>query len=333
MNGFEGQKKKSFWDKPEGSAGMIFTGVALLGGGYLLYRYLPLIINILENTLYAGCLFAIVGFLIFLVMNERTRTLMSYMFQGAMRKITSVFVAVDPIGILKTYIKDLRDSMSDMEKQIQNLRGQMKILHNTIEKNEKCKLSALRKAQSIQGKNQSEFLVQSRQAGRLQKSNVSLIELYKKMELLYKVLSKMRETSEVLLRDMQNEVDIQVQQYQMSKTAYSVLGQAMKIIKGEGAGRELYDEAMDRMEQEYGQKMGEIEHFMEISKSFIDGVDLQNQAYEEKAMQMLQEWEQKGGTLLGEDKQLLLNNIQTNSLDFSNLSELEPIHLEEIYDK
>lgn len=317
---------KSFWDRDEGYTGMAILGAAVLGGGYLLYQWLPTIIKLLENTLYAGFLFGIVTFIVFLITNERTRTLFSYMFQSICRKFTGIFVAVDPIGILKTYIRDLKDSMEDMDKQIQNLKGQMGALRHTIQKNETQAKDCLSKAAMAKQKgNQQQLMIQSRQVGRLQKSNATFIKIYKKMDLLYKLLTKMRQTSDTLMQDMENEVEVQIQQYQMSRTAYAALGQAMKILKGGGAGRELFDEAMERMENEYGTKMGEIEHFMEISKSFIDGVDLENAAYEEKAMQMLQEWEQKGGTLLGEDKQLLLSNLGSQqTLDFSSM-ELEPI--------
>ena len=318
--------KKSFWDRDEGFAGMAILGASVLGAGYLVSHWLPAIIRLLENTLYAGFLFGIIAFIVFLITNDRTRTLFSYMFQSACRKITSIFVAVDPIGILKTYIRELKDSMEDMDKQIQNLKGQMGSLRHTIQKNEAQAKDCLSKAAFAKQKNnQQQLMIQSRQVGRLQKSNATFIEIYKKMDLLYKLLTKMRQTSDTLLQDMENEVDVQIQQYQMSRTAYAALGQAMKILKGGGAGRELFDEAMERMEQEYGTKMGEIEHFMDISRSFIDGVDLENAAYEEKAMQMLQEWEQKGGTLLGEDKQLLLSNLGSQTLDFSTMPELEAV--------
>jgi hypothetical protein len=325
MNDGQRTTIKSFWDRDEGYTGMFFIGMGLLTGGYLLYHWLPTIIKLLENTLYAGFLFGIIGFLVFFVVNERTRTLFRYIFQSFCRKITGVFVAVDPIGILKTYIRDLKDSMEAMDTQIQNLRGQMGALRNIIQKNDTQIKDCLNKASFAKEKNQQQVLLQSRQAGRLQKSNTTFIEIFKKMDLLYQLLTKMRQTSDTLLKDMENEVGAQIQQYQMSNAAYAALGQAMKILKGGGAGRELYDEAMERMEVEYGTKMGEIEHFMEVSRSFIEGVDLENAAYEEKAMQMLNDWEQKGGTLLGEDKQLLLSNLESTSLDFSAMTELEPV--------
>lgn len=323
MDNYGGAGKKSFWDRDEGYTGMIVAGAVALGGGYLLYHWLPAIIKLLENTIYAGCLFGVIAFAVFLAANERTRTLGSYIFQSICRKITSIFTAVDPIGILKTYIRDLKDSMGEMDEQIQNLRGQMGQLRNTIQKNAKQIQDCLSKASFAGDKNQQQFLLQTRQAGRLDKSNKTFIEIFKKMDLLYKVLTKMRETSDTLLKDMENEVTTQVQNYEMSRTAYKALSQAMKILKGGGAGRELYDEAMARMENEYGTKMGEIEHFMEMSRTFIDGVDLENAAYEQKAMQMLQEWEQKGSTILGEDKQLLLSNLESQqTLDFLTM-ELE----------
>lgn len=323
-----GTGKKSFWDRDEGYIGMVLAGAGMLGGGFLLYKFLPAIIKLLENTLYAGFLFGTVAFIVFLIANERTRTLGSYIFQSICRSITGIFVAVDPIGILKTYIRDLKDSMEEMDQQIQNLKGQMGHLRNTIQKNARQLQDCLSKASFAKDKNQQQFLLQTRQAGRLDKSNRTFIEIYKKMDLLYKVLTKMRETSDTLLKDMENEVATQIENYEMSRTAYRALSQAMKILKGGGAGRELYDEAMAHMEMEYGTKMGEIEHFMEMSRSFIDGVDLENAAYEQKAMEMLQQWEKQGSTILGDEKQLLLSNQEFSTLEFSTPNlQLEPVNV------
>ena len=49
-------KPKSFWKKPEGKTGMLFMGLLGAGGLYGLYKVLPFLIEIVENTLYLGVL-------------------------------------------------------------------------------------------------------------------------------------------------------------------------------------------------------------------------------------------------------------------------------------
>ncbi len=38
MDNFDSLKPKSFWEKPEGTTGMVFGSLLVLGGGYLLYK-------------------------------------------------------------------------------------------------------------------------------------------------------------------------------------------------------------------------------------------------------------------------------------------------------
>jgi phage shock protein A len=49
--------------------------------------------------------------------------------------MTSLFVTVDPIGILKSYVEDLQDNLGKMRSQIGKLRGQMRHLTGLMEKN------------------------------------------------------------------------------------------------------------------------------------------------------------------------------------------------------
>ena len=44
---------KTFWQKPEGKTGMVVAAGAAVGGGLLLYKALPYIIVLMENTIYA----------------------------------------------------------------------------------------------------------------------------------------------------------------------------------------------------------------------------------------------------------------------------------------
>lgn len=61
-------------------------------------------------------------------------------------------------------------------------------------------------------------------------------------------------------------------------------------------------------------KMGEIDSFIENSKGFVEGLDIQNGVYEAEAMKKLQEWEQKADSiLLGSQKQAMLEHVTNTS--------------------
>jgi len=193
-------KPKSFWQKPEGKTGMLFMGGIAAGALYVLYKALPFLINIVENTLYLGVLLAVLGALVYMILDPKMRNLISYMYKSVMRWITGIFIQIDPIGILKSYIDDLKGNLKKMNKQIASLKGQMKRLQQIMGDNKKSINSNLKLASAAKEKdNKGIMILKSRKAGRLKESNLKLDGLYKKLEILYRVLTKMYENSEILL--------------------------------------------------------------------------------------------------------------------------------------
>jgi len=319
-------KGKSFWEKPEGTTGMILLVAGILAGGVGLYKILPFIITLLQNTLYAGMLLVCVAGGVYVISDPRFRTLISYVYKSAMRAITGIFITIDPIGILKNYIQDLEDSLGAMDTQNQNLKGQMRRLQNCIETNEASRKKNLAMAKLAGEKGQkATFVLSSRKAGRLEQSNMTLQQLYNKMELLYRALRKMYEVTSVVLEDLKDEVDVQIRQHEMVKAGYSAFKNAMNILHGQGTQKELFDRTMEYLAEDFGQKVGEIEHFLEISETFIQSVDLENGIYEENAMQMFEDWEKKGDSiLLGPNDKKMLAQFSLDPNQVVNLNEPLP---------
>ena len=69
----------------------------------------------------------------------------------------------------------------------------------------------------------------------------------------------------------------------------------------------MFEQAMEVMADRVGQQVGEIERFLEVSKTFMDSIDLQNGVFEEEGMEMLEKWEKESSLILGADKQLLID--------------------------
>jgi hypothetical protein len=199
-----------------------------------------------------------------------------------------------------------------MSNQIGKLRGQMRKLSETIEQNKRQMNQNLKLAdRAKKDENRQVFVLKARKAGRLNESNMTLQALYDKMELLYRVLLKMYETSTMLIEDLESEVEIKSQERNVIRASYSAFRSAMGIIKGDPNKKELFDQAMEYLASDYGKKLGEIDHFMDVSKSFIDTVDVQNGVYEEDALKMLEAWEKKSESLLlGDQKQTMISQSE-----------------------
>jgi len=305
---------KSFWQRPEGITGMLFLGGIIAGGGYLLYKFLPVLINMTENILYLSGMLIALAVLIYMIIDPRMRNLFFYAYKGIMRWLTGLFVQIDPIGILKSYVEDLEDNLSKMSKQIGKLRGQMHVLNEIIFNNKKEIQSNLTLASKAKESNKEAVMIlKTRKAGRLQDSNIRLDDLYKKMEILYRVLTKMYENSEILKEDIADQVEVKQQEREAMLTSHSAMKSAMSVISGDPDKKYMFDMALENIADDVGKKVGEMEHFMEVSSSFMDSVDLQNGIFEEEGLKMLDKWEHEGvSLLLGNEKNVILSKANND---------------------
>ncbi len=298
-------KPKSFWSRPEGVTGTIFLAAIVGAIGFLLFTSLGAIVAFTSSLLGLVVTVLALGAIIYMVLDPKMRALVGYMYKSIMRKITGIFVTIDPIGILKNYIDDLSDNLKKMGKQIGNLRGQMRklktmMLDNTkdIEQN----LMIAKKAKQMG--NEKQLMLSSRKAARLRNSNEKYEKLHSKMSLLYKVLTKMYSNSEILLEDTKDQVKVKEQERKLIRMSHSAMKSAMNIISGNSDRRAMFDQAMEVIADDVANKVGEMEQFMELSANFMDSVDLQNGIFEEQGMKMLEEYEKKSSILLlgGEEK-------------------------------
>jgi len=309
-------KPKSFWEKPEGTTGMIFALAGLFGGGYLLFIFLPTLIVLLQNTLYAIFLGIGLFAVLYVLLDRRFRTLIWFGYQSIMRFLTSIFITVDPIGIIENYVADLKKNLANMQTQIGILRGQMQNLKNIISKNQAQSDNSLKLAEQAKKKDDTNNLaLQTRNSARLIDSNKTLQALYVRLEVLYRVLNKMSDNAEAVIQDTESEVDVRKREYEAIKTGTNALHSAMSIIDGNPDKKAIFDMTMEHLADDIGSQVGEMEHFMDMSKKITDSIDLQNGVFSEEGMRMLEDWEKKSGSVLlsDSDKKKLL--AQANDPD------------------
>lgn len=324
MEALNEKSTKSFWARPEGTTGMLVLAAGAVG----LYFALPTLIvfmsglaALLGHTIAVVVLCAVLAALLYVLTNKKFLTLMKYAFKSAMRKITGWFVEIDPIGIMKSYIEDLVKKREIMEEGRDKLQGQIRVLESKIRTNEQKHENAMALAKVAQDKgNQGVFSVNARQAGRLEKLNeASFKPLLVQLQIHLKAIKKYHEVTGTVIEDLKNEVDARQVEREMILASYSAMSAAKKILQGGTDEKELFDQAMEFVVQDFGMKMGEIDAFIESSKSFVEGLDMQNGVYEAAALEKLQAWEKKADSiLLGEaGKQALLENTMAMPMNVS----------------
>lgn len=291
--------RKSFWEKPEGKTGAIFMLAVLALAGWAIFTFSAAIMTFISTTLGLVAGLAVLGVIVFMALDSKTRALVSYMYQSVMRKITGIFVTIDPIGILKNYVSDLEKNLRKMGKQIGEIKGQMRKLKTMVTENNKTieeNLAIAKKAKQMS--NEKAMVLSTRKAARLKETNGKYVALHKKMSVLYRVLSKMYSNSEILLEDTKDQVKVKEQERKAIRTSHSAMKSAMSIIKGDPDRRAMFDQAMEGIADDVANKVGEMEQFMDMSSEFMDSIDLQNGVFEEKGLKMLEEYEKKSTLLL-----------------------------------
>lgn len=328
----DGYKPKTFWERPEGVTGGIFLAGIILALGIITVKSLAFVIGALTSGVGLIVSLLVLGTIIFTALDPKARNLVWYMYKSTMRYITGIFVKMDPIAILKGYVSDLKENLRKMNRQISMLRGQMHKLQELILNNRKEIQSNLSLAsQAKETDKQAIMILKSRKAGRLKESNMKLEDLYKKMEILYRVLGKMYENSEVMLEDIQDQVEIKDQERKAMYASNSAMKSAMSIITGNGDKRMMFDMALEAVADDVANKVGEMERFMDVSENFMKSVDLQNGIFEEEGLKMLEKWENEGvSSILGDQKQTLLKAAadDSNVLDINApLRRPEPVEV------
>lgn len=225
-----------------------------------------------------------------------------------MRWITGLFVKIDPIRILSSYVEDLNDNIRKMRRQMGQLRGQMHQLREIIYNNEKQIQEEIVLADEARRQNKENvLLLKTRKVARLRDSTDRLEDLYNRMEVLYQVLEKMYENSEILLEDVRDQVYLKEQEREAIMAGRTAMESAMSVINGDEDRKEIFDEALEVVADDVSHKVGEMEEFITMSENFMNSIDLRSGIFREKGLKMLEKWEKNPDALLpdGDESDIL----------------------------
>lgn len=308
---------RTFWQRPEGRTGALVLVLLLAAVLYGVIRLWPLVIGVFSTGIGLAAILMVLGLVLYMALDPKMRSLIWYFYKKSMRWITGLFVKIDPISVLKTYISDLKENVKKMHRQIAQLRGQMHQLQEIIYNNNKSiKANIEQASEAKQREKRNVMILKSRKAARLKESNIRLEDMYNRMEILYRVLRRMYENSEILLEDIKDQVFLKEQERKAILASHTAMRSAMDVVKGDGDKKEMFDRALEAVADDVSQKVGEMEEFMVMSEDFMNSIDIQNGVFEEKGLQLLEKWEHDSESLLlgGEKDNLLLNAIDNDDI-------------------
>lgn len=302
-------EKKGFFQKPESITTLLTFAVIGVVGFLTLDQVLPIVNRVLdyalETTIKTVALGGLLTVIVGLAVSKEWHKLGWYGYQMAMRWITSWVVELDPIAIMKSFIKQLKGNREDLAKSLATLMGQEKKLLEMLATNEKTLTTNQGRAvaahkQSSGGKDsnmQMQFVLYARKAGRLEESKVTFQGLLNTIRKHIAVTKKILEASDFMIADIEDTVQVETEKRNMIRASYKAMSAAKRILK-ENAQREMYDLALESVTKDYFNKLGEMEQFMDDSRSFVNTMDLDNNAFEADALSKIEEWDKRSSKLL-----------------------------------
>jgi hypothetical protein len=300
------QGLKNFWQRPEGTVGKVVLVLAGVAAAYGFVQILPFLIAAATDTLHLAVLIGAILLLIFIVSDRRVWTLGRLIFQSIMRFLTGLFIELDPIGILKNYIAEMKKNLAIMDEQLGNLNGSIRTLQNQIDTNQKEAEHSMALANQADKKiaaggltalDQQQYtsakVTNQRHAASLINIDKSLTDLRDKLKILYEQLIRWRATAEFQVTDKENRVSEEEMRRKALKKAYSVFQAAKKIFRGDPVANQIYDQTLEYLADDAGQMLGEMEDFNRLANKLMTNMDLETGAVNDEAIKQLTEFQQK----------------------------------------
>lgn len=290
---------KSYFQRPENLVNIAVLGGLGYGGVVLADKILPTLVSVAENTLYLGVLGVGLTGLGLLVVNKDLHKMGAVLWKSGIRWITNKIITIDPIGILKDTLVEVYAKIKEITKSEASLREQIRSLEAAIDSGDKeaeanwKQMAAAKKAAKAGNKSMGRTaILAGRQAGRVKESNATLNQLLAKLRKFLDVTVRMREGAEFAAEDMKSTIDVKERERKAIRSAHRALNLASRIIKGDRE-MEMYNLTLEHLNNDYFEKLGQIEQFMNDSQTALDTMDLQNMVFEEDAFKSLEEWEHK----------------------------------------
>jgi hypothetical protein len=285
---------KSFWAKPEGKTQLAIFAAAGFAIFWFWGTLAPFVLSTIETTaqiaMWAGALF-VAGVIL---TNKPFRTGMWYLYQTFLRKLTGFIIEMDPISILKTYIRHLKEKLEEMWQKRAELEGARTGLQTKMAENAEKADHEFQKALVAREKGMEDAasLCAMRAQG-LTDMNAKLAPLLAKMDQLVDFLTKAHKAADYTVKQAEIQVELKEDEYKSIKIANSALRSAMSIFKGDPDRRAVFEQGMEFINDDMAAKLGEIKQIVDFSKDFIDTADLEDATRFDKAMKMLDQY--RGG--------------------------------------
>jgi hypothetical protein len=296
---------KSFWKKPEGVPGMLLLAAGVVGGLYGMYLVLPFLILIVGNTIELAALLGVLGLMGYIVTNGTVRTLAKNIFQSICRGVASLYTTVDPIGILRNNLDDMKTEKGQLDQTIQRFAGsdnklqdkiteKQGLIQKSLSLSQQCERTLATKRDPLERER-----LTLKQQTELQKAGLldtGLKQLQMLKDETAKMLVTFRHWSQIADSKIQRtefQVEFLADQRSTILDAKSTLSIGQRLLRGNPEQLKLVDAAIEYLAEDASRTIGEIREFSRYSDKLLTDIDIENGAQAESAKEHFAVFNQK----------------------------------------
>jgi hypothetical protein len=301
----QGYTPKSFWKRPEGPFGMVVLAALVLGSAFGLYVILPYLITLLQDTLHAVALGAVLVAVLWLVFNPTFRTAVSNLFQNLVRFFASWVVETDPIGILRNNLDDMKKAKFNLDQTLQRFAGSDERLQRSIaaksdeinnlgRKAAKAQQMAAAATDPMEKERLSlEGQTFLEQAGMLMQGVKQLQALEDQTGKMLKTFQHWSQIADSKIQRTENKVNFLAEQRKMILDAKATLGVGQQLLRGNPEQLKMVDMALDYLEDDTSRTLGEIREFSRYTDKLLTDDQIESGAAADEAAAKFAEFNQK----------------------------------------
>lgn len=295
--------KKSFWSKPEGTVGYIFWGIAIAAIIWFWGNVVGFLLSAALDTLHLIIVAGVIAILLWILLSKRVH----FLGRALARRITSLFIAIDPLSIRKEYKATTEKKKAELDEAVGEIRGLRGKLKRSLDDNQKQyaqSMSLLQGANTIatklgidaERKHQAERVIalESRRSDGLKQAIDRQQSHSQDYDKTIYILGRYGEMCDDYIAELNTAIQLQEQEDQESRSFLKGMKAAGGILKGLGMERDMDDEAKQLLEDQYTQRMGQVEELLDLTKGMVAKDDFSNQSALDQIQAKLDAWQNQG---------------------------------------
>jgi hypothetical protein len=300
-----GYTPKSFWKRPEGPFGMVALAAIVAGAGFGLYKILPYLITLLEDTLHAAGLAVALIAILWIAFNRTFRTAITNLFENLVRFFASWVVETDPIGILRNNLEDMKKAKYSLDQTLQRFAGSDERLQRSIaQKNEEIsklghkaakaeQLAAAAKDPMERERLSLERQTFLEQAGMLMQGANQLQALEDQTSKMLTTFQHWSQIADSKIQRTENKVNFLAEQRKMILDAKATLSVGQRLLRGNPEQLKMVDMALDYLEDDTSRTLGEIREFSRYTDKLLTEDQIESGAAADEAAAKFAEFNRK----------------------------------------